>query len=305
MQTGSASYRLARGTDATATLIGAGFEENQQYKVWVSYEGYYEEDNGEGGGRWDDIDLSGLDDMVVVTGAELNAGYDYALNYDEAIDDATQAAIMFDITDIDNDRPNHYAGNEEGLYSGHSIYIEYVSEDDVFNSEGGFQIDENSGIVDVSGGEEPSGGPSLDNRTKNEASAEIEDGSLTVISQKPVKVVGVKNGVYSQVNAGAHRDEGGNTRTCWYDVSDYASVIVVLKGDGNMDGRISITDSNMINKSKVSPTLERVYRPLSDIEKIVLDLNNNGSVTIADSTIINKSLVSESLTNIYQPIAWD
>ena len=88
-------------------------------------------------------------------------------------------------------------------------------------------------------------------------------------------------------------------------MSDYASVIVVLKGDGNMDGCISITDSNMINKSKVSPTLERVYRPLSDIEKIVLDLNNNGSVTIADSTIINKSLVSESLTNIYQPIAWD
>ena len=298
MQTGSASYRLARGTDATATLIGAGFEENQQYKVWVSYEGNYEENDGEGGGRWEDIDLSGLDDMVVVTGAELNAGYEYALDYSEAIDDATQVAIMFEITDIDNDRPSHYAGNEEGLYSGHSIYIEYVSESDVFNSENGFQIDEDtSEIIDVS---QPTG-TEVRNLTGDVAETVVIENSLNVTSSKACMVIGQKNGEYERINAvsGAATE---TTKTYAYDLTGYLDVMVVLKGDGDMDGEVSSADSNLINRSLISSSL-RPYRELSELERIIFDLDGDNEITSSDSNLINRSLISSSLRP-YKAIEW-
>lgn len=301
MQTGSASYRLARGTNATATLIGAGFEESQQYKVWVSYEGYYEEDDGEGGGRSEDIDLSELGDMVVVTGAELNAGYEYALNYDEAIDDATQAAIMFDITDIDNDKPSHYAGNEEGLYSGHSIYIEYVSEDDVFNSEGGFQIDEEtSEIIDVSQPDDSSE-IRIDNRTAGEAETHVEGEVLTLVAQRACVVIGLRGDEYSKVNYATTRDDDG-VRTNTYNVGDYDEVLVALKGDLDMRGALNARDSAKI-KYYVLSSDNPNHLDLSALELLIADVNNSGTVTARDAALVDYSILSIDNPN-HRALEW-
>mgnify|MGYP003302336398 CR=1 FL=1 len=311
MQTGRSNYRMAVGTDATAILVGSEFDDAEQYKLWVNYTGYRTEQS-EYGSYGAYVDLAEFNTSVVMTGAELNAGYRYAVNYEEAFSNADSINVDFQVTDVDAVNPANGIGmggmsllDATGgqQYPGHYISIEYVPTEEVFNDHG-YQIDEEtSDIIDVSRPELVS----IHDMTANEASVETdaEAGTMTVITQKPVTVVGVRNGSYVKVTAESYEDVGGGTRNLVYNLANFEELYVVLKGDGNMDGRISISDSNMINKSKVSPTLERVYRPLSDIEKIVLDLNNNGSVTIADSTIINKSLVSESLTNIYQPIAWD
>lgn len=298
MQTSSTSYRLARGTNATATLIGAGFEESQQYKVWVSYEGYYEEDDGEGGGRSEDIDLSELDDMVVVTGAELNAGYEYALNYDEAIDDATQVRVFFEISDINNDRPSRYAGYEEGLYPGHSIHISYVDENEVFNEEGGFQIDEEtSEIIDVT---EPTG-INVENLTNGAAETVVIENSLNVTSGKACVVIGRKNGVYERINA-ASGAATETTKTYAYDLTGYSDVMVVLKGDVDMRGSLSARDSAKINYYLLSDSNPN-HRDLTALEMLIADVDGNDRITARDAAMINYALLSDSNPN-HRDLSW-
>ena len=145
----------------------------------------------------------------------------------------------------------------------------------------------------------------MDNRTNGLAETVVLDDGIKVTADKACTVIITYDGgeTYTKVPAVAVVGEE-NTYKFEFEINADVEVMVALRGDGNMDGTISIADSNMINKSKVSPTLERIYRPLSALEALILDLNNSGTISIADSTLINRSLVSPTLTQVYQPIEW-
>lgn len=310
MQTSAFAYRMAEGTDATATLTGAGFENAEQYKLWINYNGfrYIESEYGSYGSY---EDMPDLNEAIVLTGAQLNAGYVYALNYDEVFAGKDFINVSFRLTDLDATNPFNQVGmGEMGTlnatggeeYLGHSISIEYVPAEEVFN-EHGYQIDaETSAIIDVSQPVEP-GEIIIHNETKNESSVEEEDGLLTVISQRPVIVIGVKNGVYSRVDMGSYEDVGGGTRNCSYDVSNYSEVYVVLKANlYDNDKVIDLLDANVIYRALINRD-SVAYRALSSLERITADLNNDNVIDLLDANVIYRSLLNhDSLA--YQEISW-
>ncbi len=145
----------------------------------------------------------------------------------------------------------------------------------------------------------------VDDRTEGLAMVvTLEDGIKVTAERACTVIVTYDEGeTYMRVPAVAVEGEE-NTYKFEFEITASTKALLVLRGDGNMDGRLSIADSNMINKSKVSPTLEMIYRPLSKLEELILDLNNSGTISIADSTLINRSLVSPSLDGVYQAISW-
>ncbi len=300
MQTSAHSYRLARGVEATATLTGAGFDDETEYRIWISYDGYHYVEN-ENGGYGENVDLSELNDDVVVTGAELNAGYDYVLAYNETLNDVENTEIIFNVTERDNEKPDPYDWGGEGSYAGHMVYFDYVAEEDVFRGEG-FQINEETGeIVDVSQPEEPGG--FIDNRAASSAEAMVEGGILTVTSRKACVVVGIKDGVYSKVEAGMGEIVEGVT-TNSYDVSEFDSVVVALKG--NLDDRdqiVDLLDANVIYRSLLNPD-SPAYRPLSPLEAALANLNGDTVIDLLDTNVIYRSLLNPD-SPAYEAIGWD
>ena len=151
------------------------------------------------------------------------------------------------------------------------------------------------------GGEEPGDEVILDDRTPGDVEVHVEDGVLVMVSNKPALVIGIKDGEYELVEVESEVVDG-EMRTNSYEVEEFDEVKVALKGDGDMDGEVSTADSNLINRSLISPSL-RPYRALSAIERLVFDLDGDGDITTADSNLINRSLISSSLRP-YRAIEW-
>ena len=124
---------------------------------------------------------------------------------------------------------------------------------------------------------------------------------MTLTAEKACIVIGVKGDELSVVEAGMGEIVDSVT-TNSYDVSEFDLIGIVLKGDGDLDGEVSSADSNLLNRSLISPSL-RPYRPLSDVEKIIFDLDGDGEATSGDSNLINRSLISPSLRP-YKAIEW-
>lgn len=299
MQTGRQSYRVAKDTDILATLTGSGFDNAKKYKLWVSYRGWMDGEDEYGEYYSRNVDLSGLNESIIATGAELNAGYNYTLAYSEALDEARYVDAVFVVTDVDSEGPDMY-GQVEGGYAGHSIYLTYVNDDEVFR-DNGYQINEDGTITDVSQPDEPHGDIPVDIRTPGDVTVTPEGGTLTVVSETPVMVVGFRNGEWVRLFEW-DVTENGEERTNHYSIGDCDEVKVVLKGDGDMDGEVTSSDSNLINRSLISPTL-RPYRELTELEQVLFDLDGDREVTSSDSNLINRSLISSTLRP-YQPIEW-
>ena len=297
MQTDRTSYRVASGTDIVATLSGDGFDGGAEYKLWVSYEGYRYDEGSSSPQR---VDLSALHDSVVITGAQLNAGYAYDLDYVEALDGVNFVEVGFAVSDRDADEPSWYGQTGNGSYSGHGIHIDYVNDDEVFR-DNGYQVNEDGTITDVSQPDEPQGEIPVDIRTPGDVTVTIEGSTLTVVSEKPVTIAGHRNGEWVKLYEW-DVVENGEERTNHYSIGDCDEVKVVLKGDGDMDGQVTSSDSNLINRSLISPTL-RPYRALTELERILFDLDGDRNVTSSDSNLINRSLISPTLRP-YQPIGW-
>ena len=138
-------------------------------------------------------------------------------------------------------------------------------------------------------------------KTPNDVSVYTNNKVLTITADKACMLVGRKGSSYSLVTAISMIEQDGIV-TRDYNISGYDEVIVVLKGDGNMDGVISTADSNLANRSLISSAL-RPYRVLTALERIILDLDGDGVVTTADSNLINRSLISPTLRP-YKKIAW-
>ena len=150
---------------------------------------------------------------------------------------------------------------------------------------------------------EPAPSLDIDNLTHEIASVEEIESGVLVTSAKPCIVLISRDAgeTYEKISA-TKNGEADNEYRFEFEKDGVANVKVILKGDGNLDGVVSIADSNMINKSLVSNTLI-MYRQLTDFQKLILDLNNDSFITLADSNTINKSLVSDALV-MYRPIQW-
>lgn len=297
MQTDRSSYRVASGTDIVATLTGDGFDNSAEYKLWVSYEGY----------RYDEgltypqyVDLSALNNSVVVTGAQLNAGYVFDLDYVEAFDGVNFVEVGFAVSDRDADEPSWYGQTGNGSYAGHGIHIDYVNDDEVFRDDG-YQVNDDGTITNVSQPDEPHGEIPVDDRTPAEVNVVPEGGTLTVVSERPVVVVGFRNGEWVKLYEW-DVTTNGEERTNHYSIGDCDEVKVALKGDGNMDREISTADSNLVTRSLISSTL-RPYRELSRLESIILDMDGDDVISTADSNLITRSFISPTLRP-YRPIQW-
>ena len=242
--------------------------------------------------------MTSLNHSVLVSGAALNSGYTFGLSYHDEFDETDFMYVGLALSDKDGEEPDPWRG-EEG-YSGHNIHIEYVNEEDVFHGDG-YQVNEDGGIVDVSEPEEPHYDIPVDDRTSEDVNVIVEGGTLTVVSETPVVVIGFRNDEWVRLYEW-DVVENGEERTNHYSIGDCDEVKVVLKGDGDMDGAVSTGDTNLINRSLISTSL-RPYRPLSDLERIILDVDGDGTITTGDSNLINRSLISPSLRP-YKPIAW-
>lgn len=304
MQTGRESYRLARGVEATATLTGAGFDDEEEYKLWVSYRGGNEMEDEYGYYYWDEVDVSELDRMIVVTGAQLNVGYDYVLTYDEALADVGEIIVDFSITDKDNNKPDPYGGYEEGVYPGHSIIVRLVNEDEVFREDDGFQIDaETSEIIDVSQPDDPHEPEDVpvDIKTPGDVDVIVDGTSLTVVSRKPTLVLGYKDGHYSLVATTQSVDNDGE-KTNSYDMSGYEEIKVVLKGDIDMKGSLNARDSAKLYYYLLSADNPN-HRDLSELELLIADINNSGGVTARDASLLDYALLSADNPS-HRDLAW-
>ena len=291
MQTGRQDYRLARGASATATLTGIGFEDEQEYRVWVNYSGYHNEED-EFGGPGYPVDLDELNNDVVVTGAQLNAGYDYELVYDQAMDDTDNVEVIFNISDKDHVKPDPYDWGDEGVYAGHAIYIDYVEEEDVFHG-GGFQIDEEtSEIIDVSQPDEPEE-PSVkpdqvvtfkdsDNNPITEITKFYGDEDFTI-----TKEVTTGDGEITEY----HPDDDG-TGTIAHTVPGGDYVGVGEPGDVDICAWVEETDNYAA--TRVCYTVHVVKRPL-DINGVTIAPKTYNGLT--DATVTNVSFEDRGLNN--------
>lgn len=298
MQTGWSSYRVAAGTDIAATLTGAGFENETNYKLWVNYEGYrYGEENEYGESNPERVDLSALNASIPVTGAQLNGGYVYALDYnEEAFDGVNFIEVGFVVSDVDVTQPNWYGEAGNGSYTGHNVHIDYVNEDEVFR-DNGYQVNDDGTITDVS---QPTG-IEVRNLTDGNAETVVIGNSLNVTSGKACVVIGQKNGEYERINAvsGAATE---TTKTYAYDLTGYLDVMVVLKGDVDMRGSLSARDSAKINYHLLSGTNPN-HRDLTTLEMLIADVDGNDRITARDAAMINYALLSNTNPN-HRDLSW-
>ena len=143
----------------------------------------------------------------------------------------------------------------------------------------------------------------VDNRAEDIADVEVlSDGIMVTADKACMVVVSYDDGeTYESVVAVATGEE--NQYKFTIDLGNTSEIMVALKGDGSLDGRVSSADSNLINRSLVSPDLGRLYQSLTNLQKILLDMNGDGKISSADSNSINRSLVSPSLP-MYKEMQW-
>ena len=302
MQTDRTGYRVAMGTDVVATLTGNGFEDETEYRLWVGYEGYRFGEEDEYGERYPEyVNLTELNNSVVVTGAQLNAGYVYNIDYVEAFEGVNSIEVGFVVSDRDAGEPSWYGVSGGGYYSGHIIYIDYVNDDEVFRDDG-YQVGEDGTVTDVSQPDHPGGEIPVDDRTSGDVEMHVENGdTLILVSSKPVLVIGFKDGHYQLIELTTTIDDGG-VKTNSYGIGVFEEIKVVLKGDGDMNGVVSSADLNKVTRSLIGSSLP-AHRDLTELEQIILDVTGDHQVTSADTNRITRSLIGTSLP-AYQAIGW-
>ncbi len=79
-------------------------------------------------------------------------------------------------------------------------------------------------------------------------------------------------------------------------------IVVALRGDVNLNGRVNLADAATIRKSKLSQANES-YVELSVLQEKVADVDKNGAVELSDAAAIRNSRLSQSSAN-YQELSW-
>ena len=143
----------------------------------------------------------------------------------------------------------------------------------------------------------------IENYAENVADVEVVEDGIIMTSNEACTVITSNDEGESYSVIPAHKVEGEDNKYMFeFDITSATQVMVVLKGDGDMDGEVTSADSNLINRSLISSSL-RPYRALTALQRLLFDLDGDGEVTSADSNLINRSLISSSLRP-YRKIAW-
>ena len=143
----------------------------------------------------------------------------------------------------------------------------------------------------------------VEDLTMGVAQAEVLEDGVVVEADKACTVIVSYDGGGSYTKVPAEPMDGEENKFRFYfETTTDMGVAVTLKGDGDLDGEITTADSNMVNRSLISPTL-RPYQTLTTFQQAILDVNGDDEVTTADSNLINRSLISPTLRP-YEEIQW-
>ena len=145
--------------------------------------------------------------------------------------------------------------------------------------------------------------PDITDATNDGTTYEVVEDGMTVTSDKACTIVVSRDGgeTYERVEAVAVPGEDGKYKFT-FDYDADTEVRVVLKGDADGSGVINLLDSNVINRSLLSPS-SPAYRSLTPLETALLDLNGDGVVNLLDTNVINRSLLSPT-SPAYSNIEW-
>lgn len=120
----------------------------------------------------------------------------------------------------------------------------------------------------------------------NTPAYEVEDTSLTVTYSMPCAVAYTTDGVtYTRINA-----TSGSDGSYVYDMSalpENAQITVVVKGDANGDGKITLADSTLARAIFLGK------REASEEACLAADANGSNSITLADSTLIRAAFLGK------------
>jgi uncharacterized lipoprotein YehR (DUF1307 family) len=76
-------------------------------------------------------------------------------------------------------------------------------------------------------------------------------------------------------------------------IGDNIDITVLYKGDINMNGDVTASDSVAIDRFLVADT-HPAHKDLSELEQAVADINGDGKITALDSILISRSILSQS-----------
>lgn len=120
----------------------------------------------------------------------------------------------------------------------------------------------------------------------NTPAYEVEDTNLTVTYSMPCAVAYTTDGVtYTRINA-----TSGSDGSYVYDMSalpENAQITVVVKGDANGDGKITLADSTLARAIFLGK------REASEEACLAADANGSNSITLADSTLIRAAFLGK------------
>lgn len=145
---------------------------------------------------------------------------------------------------------------------------------------------------------------SIEDLTGGVAGIAVLDDGIMITADKACMVIISDDGgeTYTAVPAMAVVGEE-NKYKFEFEAVEEAEVMVVLKGDGDMDGAITPVDLNRLNRSLISPTLGVRYRALTDLERVIFDCDMDEIVTPADLNTLNRALISPT-SRLYKEIMW-
>lgn len=86
-----------------------------------------------------------------------------------------------------------------------------------------------------------------------------------------------------------------------YEINDF-KLIIVLKGDVNLNGQVNAADVMLINRSNLSSSA-LAYTELSSLQSLIADINENVNVNSSDVMLINRSLLSKT-ASAYLKLEW-
>ncbi len=106
----------------------------------------------------------------------------------------------------------------------------------------------------------------------------------------------LKDGQYVEILA--EKNEDGSYS---FEVpTDVTSIVIVVIGDVNQDGTLSIADKTLLDAYLADPE----NAPLDEIQKFAADVNGNGAINSVDRILLARAVMSTT-NSIYKPFAWN
>lgn len=133
-----------------------------------------------------------------------------------------------------------------------------------------------------------------------------KEGSNTfTVSAEDACAVAVSNdGGQTYIRLQATTTETENTYSFTVDnVSADTKIIVMLKGDANGDGKISVADRLILNRALMDET-EPAYAALNTIGAVACDMNGDGVITVVDRLALHRALLDAD-NSAYAAPDWD